>query len=592
MKRSRSVRTYVVRLVVAVTLPLLAFGAFLLVRSAHNEQHAIATTADERAEGAAADLDRELRSLQDLISVVAVSRFISDADFSVSNHTQNPLFDNRTLGIVVRDLSGQSIFNTCLVDGGMLPISKALGNIADPSNNGKPYISDLLVDPISGSSVLTLDLVIWRENKPAYILSLCAVPRIFQILIEQHLPDGWTAIVTDREGRPIASTSGSVDVGSAATGGDAVTAISAWGKNPIGNLWENSGPTYRASHPVDIAGWTVAINVPNEIFFGPVRRSLLILLITGGGTTALVIVLALSIGRRIAGPMADLTGIARALGSGARVVPPLTGINEADLVAQALCSTSEDLGRRTEELTQIVGALRDSEKRLQRLSDDLRRALDERTRLLNRMVSAQEDERQRVARELHDHLGQYFAAMLLGLDAAEKAWKRNAGGDRTITDLKAITSGMSREVHQLSWELRPTALDDLGLEPAFANYLEKWSDRFNLNVDFAGHLQRRRLSAPIEITLYRVLQEAMTNIAKHASAGKISVVLEADIDEVRMIVEDDGTGFAQNHTGASDAATSGYGLIGMRERLALVGGSLEIEASPGHGTALFCRIPA
>jgi signal transduction histidine kinase len=290
--------------------------------------------------------------------------------------------------------------------------------------------------------------------------------------------------------------------------------------------------------------------------------------------------------------MADLTGIARTLGSGARVVPPLTGINEADLVAQALCSTSEDLGRRTEELTQTVGALRDSEKRLQRLSDDLRRALDERTKLINRMVSAQEDERQRVARELHDQLGQYFAAMLLGLDAVDKAWKRNDDGDRTIRDLKTITSAMSREVHQLSWELRPMALDDLGLEAAIANYLEKWSDRFNLEVDFAGNLRRRRLSPPVEITLYRVLQEAMTNVAKHANAIKISVVLEADIGEARLIVEDDGTGFVQEHCGAADAQTSGYGLLGMRERLALVGGSLVIEASPGHGTALFCRIPA
>jgi hypothetical protein len=295
-----------------------------------------------------------------------------------------------------------------------------------------------MVDPISGESILTIDLLIWRESKPAYILSLCAVPRICQILVEQHLPDGWAAIVTDREGRPIASRPGSLEGRSAATEGDAVAVVSGWGKNSIENLWNNSGPAYRASYPVDLAGWTVTIYVPNETFFGPVRRSLLILLIAGGGTTALVIILAFSMGRRIAGPMAGLTGIARALGSGARVVPPLTGINEADLVAHALCSTSEDLSRRTEELTQTVGALRHSERRLQRLSDDLRRALDQRTKLLNRMVSAQEDERQRVARELHDQLGQYFAAMLLGLDGAYKAWKRNDAVAQRIGELKAI----------------------------------------------------------------------------------------------------------------------------------------------------------
>src|ERR1700730_12684418 len=148
MKRSRSVRTHVVLLVVAVTLPLLAFGAFLLVRSAHNEQQAIATTADERAQGAAADLDRELRNLQDLISVVATLDFIFGADFAVSRHASSPLFKDRSLGIVVRDLSGQPLFNTCHVDDRSRPVSKALGNSADTSNRDRAYISDLMVEPI------------------------------------------------------------------------------------------------------------------------------------------------------------------------------------------------------------------------------------------------------------------------------------------------------------------------------------------------------------------------------------------------------------------------------------------------------------
>jgi signal transduction histidine kinase len=588
-RRSRSLRSYVVRLVLAVTLPLLAFGAFLLVRSAHNEQQAIATTAYERAEGAAADLDRELRNLQNLISIVAVSSFISDADFTLSPHAQSPPLDDRALGLVVRDLSGQLLFNTCHVDGRALPTSKTLQNSADTSNgNSKPYISDLVVDPISGESVLTIDLPIWRDNKPVYILSLCAVPRIFQILLEQHLPDEWTATVADRDGRPIARTPSSAETRSSAAGSDVAAAVSAW----VRNLWENSGLAYSASYPVDLAGWRVTINVPNETYFGPVRRSLRILLIAGSGAAVLVVVLALNMGRQIAGPMADLTRIARVLGSGARVAPPLTGINEADLVAHALCSTSDDLSRRTEELTRTVAALRHSEKRLQGLSNDLRRALHERTNLLNRMVSAQEDERQRVARELHDQLGQYFAAMLLGLNAAGKAGRHDDEVVRIIGELKAITSATSQEVHRLSWELRPTALDDLGLEAAIANYLEKWSERFNLDVDFVGNLQGRRLPAPIEITLYRVLQEAMTNVAKHANATRISVVLETDIHEARLIVEDDGSGFVQEHTGASHPWNSGFGLLGMRERLGLVGGSLVIETAQRRGTALFCRIPA
>lgn len=248
------------------------------------------------------------------------------------------------------------------------------------------------------------------------------------------------------------------------------------------------------------------------------------------------------------------------------------------------------MSRRTEELTETAGALRHSEDRLKELSENLRRALDQRLELLNRTVSAQESERQRVARELHDHLGQYLVAMLLGLNAADQASRWDGEGNQKIADLKTITSAMCREVHQISWELRPTALDDFGLEAAMRNYLDKWSERFNLGVDFVCNFRGRRLSAPIEITLYRVVQEAMTNIAKHSNTERISVILEAGLDEVRLIVEDDGVGFVQKDLGVSAAQTGGFGLLGIRERLALVGGSLTIETAPNQGTTLFCQI--
>jgi signal transduction histidine kinase len=117
-------------------------------------------------------------------------------------------------------------------------------------------------------------------------------------------------------------------------------------------------------------------------------------------------------------------------------------------------------------------------------------------------------------------------------------------------------------------------------------------ERFNSDVDFVGNLRGKRLPAPIEITLYRVLQEAMTNIAKHANAERITVALEADPGGVRLVVEDDGTGFDDAATVTPERPTRGFGLLGIRERLAAVGGSLTIETAPNRGTALFCQIPA
>jgi len=539
----------------------------------------------------AADLDRELRNLQDVVSILARSDYLFVNDITVSRHHAKSLLTDSALGLAVRDLSGETLFDTCTADGRPFPVNGGLGAALLTDNPNKSRISELVTEPISGEPLLTIDLPIRRYDESVLILSLCALPRILQILIEQHLPSGWTATVIDIRGQPIASIGESAG-GSSAVAGSDQAAVSVADNGSVLAPWVGSGSGYRASSPVRLAGWTAFVSVPEEIFCGPVRRALFVLVAAGGGTLALVLVLAVAVGRRIAGSLTDLTGIAKSLGSGGQPAPSRTGINEADLIAEVLCSTGKDLSRRTVELTQTVEALRHSEKQHRNLSDDLRQALDERGQLLNRIVSAQEGERQRIARELHDHLGQYFAAMLLGLNAADKASTWSDEGRHKIADLKSMTSAVSREVHELSWELRPTALDDLGLEAAIANYLENWSGRLNLNVDFVGNLGGRRLPASVEITLYRVLQEAMTNVAKHAHAERISVVLEAETGEVRLIVEDDGIGFTGANASAASTATSGFGLIGIRERLALVGGSLMIEPASDRGTALFCRIPA
>jgi signal transduction histidine kinase len=415
MRRGHSVRAYVVRLVVAIALPLLVFGAFLLIRSADNEQLAIATTARERALGAAADLDRELRHLQDLVSILADSDNLFVSDTAVSRHHAISMLRDPTLGLAVRSLSGEPLFNTCTADVGPYPVNGGIADVLYEAGSAKSHISELLTGPRTGEPLLTIDLPV-RRGESVLIVSLCVLPRILQILTEQHLPNGWTAAVVDNQARTIASIRETAGESFSVAGSDR-NVVSIPDNNPITAHGGSFDPGYVASSPVHLAGWTVAVSVPREIFSGPVRRAVLVLFVAGGGTLALMLALAVTIGRRIAGSLTGLTAIARSMGQGGRPTPACTGINEADLIAEVLCSTGEDLNRRTEQLTQTVAALRDREKQLRNLSDDLRRALDERTALLNRLVSAQECERQRIARELHDHLGQYFAAMLLGLSA-------------------------------------------------------------------------------------------------------------------------------------------------------------------------------
>jgi len=156
-----------------------------------------------------------------------------------------------------------------------------------------------------------------------------------------------------------------------------------------------------------------------------------------------------------------------------------------------------------------------------------------------------------------------------------------------LAELKTLTATLGDEVGRLAWEMRPTALDDIGLDAAIRQFLEEWGQRSGMQFDLHLDTKGRRLPASVETTLYRVLQEGITNIVKHARAGRVGVIVKASADNVVMIVEDDGIGFDQD---ALARASSRLGLLGMRERLAAIRGGLEIESRPGEGTTLIIRV--
>ena len=211
-----------------------------------------------------------------------------------------------------------------------------------------------------------------------------------------------------------------------------------------------------------------------------------------------------------------------------------------------------------------------------------------RTELLSRLVFAQEDERRRIAREMHDQFGEQLTALSRGISELKDACGGSAGLSGLVEALEKIARQIDRDVDQLVWELRPTALDDLGLRAALANYVQDWSRRVNIPAELhTSGLLDDRLSSEAETTLYRVAQEALTNVAKHARASHVDVLLERQADVVLLIVEDDGVGFDAEEDGAPG---DGFGLLGMQERAALVGATVEIESTPGKGTTVFLRM--
>ena len=203
---------------------------------------------------------------------------------------------------------------------------------------------------------------------------------------------------------------------------------------------------------------------------------------------------------------------------------------------------------------------------------------------VRRVVAAQEAERRRLALELHDETGQALTSILLGLKAIGAA-KTAADASRAEADVRVLVVQALQDVRALAVELRPSALDDFGLGPALERLAQTFGERSGIHTSVEAALDAR-LPSEVETTLYRIVQEALSNVVKHAGATHVSVIVARRGGSVIAIVEDDGVGFTTDNV-REDA----LGLLGMRERLALVGGTLEVESADGAGTTVAAQVP-
>jgi len=202
-----------------------------------------------------------------------------------------------------------------------------------------------------------------------------------------------------------------------------------------------------------------------------------------------------------------------------------------------------------------------------------------------RVVAAQELERRRLARELHDETGQALTSILLGLKSVDDSIEGDSG--RTaVAGLRELVVATLQDVRRLAVELRPKVLDDFGLVPALERLAESFGDQTGITVRLESSLGGERLGPELETSLYRIVQESFTNVVKHARARSVSVVLTRKPGAIVLVVEDDGSGFDPGRT-----REGGFGLEGMRERVGLVGGKLQIESREGAGTTIVAEVP-
>ncbi len=346
-----------------------------------------------------------------------------------------------------------------------------------------------------------------------------------------------------------------------------------------------------------VPGWGIAVEQETDVALavaaGLQRRFLLFGLVALGAAA----LLAWFDVRQVVKPLRDLTLRAAKMAAG-DLETPITSrrrdevgtlANTFEAMRVKLRDSLEELERRDRELEERV---EERTREVQRLYQALQQKEELRARLLERVISAQEEERRRVARELHDETGQALTGIVMGLEAAEEALAREPEAARQrLERAKSLAAQSAEAIRRLVVDLRPPALDNLGLVPAVRAFAESHLGEKGIRLELTTSGLKGRLPPPVEICIFRVVQEAVTNIVRHSGARSARIQIEREHARVSLVVEDDGLGFDVAAVMGSGDRARALGLAGMEERVALLGGELVVESAPGQGTRIRAEIP-
>jgi signal transduction histidine kinase len=318
-------------------------------------------------------------------------------------------------------------------------------------------------------------------------------------------------------------------------------------------------------------GLHVSVGIPTEMAFAPIHRRLMRNLFMLGAMTMLMLVVAW-------------------IGSNLLVLRPVYALLHAtERLRGGDLRARTGLPHGVGELDQLLIAFDDMAEALEHRETERRRAQEALQRLSRRLLEAQENERRAIARELHDEFGQALQALKINLQTAQRL---PADSGQRLADSIDIVNRTLQQVRNLSLDLRPSLLDDLGVVAALEWYLERHAQRTGITAHFEADPPELRLEPTLETVCFRVVQEALTNVARYAQARNVWVELLQHGAHIDLVVRDDGVGFDAPAARARAAGGTSFGLLGMQERVELVGGRLDIISSLGQGTEIHARFPA
>jgi PAS domain S-box-containing protein len=514
----------------------------------------------------------------------------------------------------------------------------------------QPAVTDLFFGPLVKKHIVGIVAPIFEGADIRYFLSIGIPAKRFADILDVLQSESDRVIgVVDRNHMIVArSQRNDVYVGTRTvtpTPPDRQGVVRATGRDGTLTHWY-----YRRS---DVSGWSVPMGVPDHVLNAPLHFAFAGFAVGGGSLLLIAMAISYALGGRLStdiGKMQTALAMARRRGreqfqalfeavpSGIAVIDRagtivlvnvqmerLFGLRRAEMIGrpiEAFIPACPNGWRAAEQLSTTDNGWAEPERQLYGLRNDgsefpveiglspfatsdgsfliatlvditeRKSAEQERQELRRRIVQGQEWERLRLAHELHDQTGQTLTAAILELKGVET--QVDDIGRGRVQNLRRHLDEIGRTLHHVALELRPASIDDLGLEHALSDYISAWSAQYGVEADFhCGDCHLDDLTEEVRTTIYRVVQEGLTNVARHAGATSLSVVIDCDATVLRLTIEDNGSGFDASSIadGRARRLGSGLGVAGMRERLTLIGGSLEIESTPGADTTLFVRIP-
>ncbi len=309
--------------------------------------------------------------------------------------------------------------------------------------------------------------------------------------------------------------------------------------------------------------WYLILYQDSECIFTPIHELKNTMLYILMFTSTLLIITSFLFANKISKPIFSLALMAQAIGKG-------------DLKKEIKIKSRDEIGYLANSFDIMRQELDKSFKNVEKHRKELQR-------LSNRILLVQEEERKNLSRELHDHFGQALVALKTNLEIISKVTpKDNKKAHEWLMDSKHLLLKTMEEIRNLSYHIRPAMLDELGLEPTIESYTKDFSSRTKIVVDMCSNIKTRRFQPDIELSIYRMVQEALTNVVKHADASNVNIDIRYEAPKLTISIKDNGKGFDLNK-GANECS---IGLLGMRERFASIGGTFNVYSSPGEGTKL------